>query len=195
MPVRPGARRVSATAAGGVLASAYWLDPAQSLTVVLINENATAVNVPVSLPELGIESFDVFTSSSGALWKPSTKSAQSLTVTLPAYGVATVYGVAANAPDAGVTDAGVADAGSAGGTGAGIADAGTSGAGASGGTAPPPKTGWRRLLARRRRPGLCAPSSPHREVTAGSARGSLGLDRNSANVSCEGTTQNSTLVW
>ncbi|HEX4384957.1 MAG TPA: hypothetical protein VH083_18490, partial [Myxococcales bacterium] len=137
--IRPGARRISATASGGVLASAYWLDPAQSLTVVLINENATAVNVPVALPALGIESFFVFTSSSGALWQPSTKSASGLTIALPAYGVATLYGVAAIAADAGVPDAGVADAGPVGGTGAGVADAGTSGA--AGGTATPPKTG------------------------------------------------------
>lgn len=110
--IRPGAQRVSATATGGILASAYALGG--SLTVVVINENAAAANVSVAVPA-GFESFDVFTSSSGSLWQASSLSGQDLSLALPGFGVATLHGAEVSTADAGTPDAGVADAGTSGG--------------------------------------------------------------------------------
>ena len=135
--IRPGAQRVEATVSGGgsVLASAFVLDAAQSLTVVLINEAPSATTVAVTLPATPLlTALDAYTSSNGSYWQSSTVgvTATAVSVPVPAYGVVTLYGMAAGT-DGGVvvTDGGGApgkDAGSATDAGAppdaGVTDAG-----------------------------------------------------------------------
>ena len=153
--VRPGAQRVSATVAGGggdagadggasgsLLASAYVLDTAGALTVVLVNEAATAATVDLSVvsPPAGLTSMTSATSSSGSYWQTASVAAGSLHVTVPAYGVVTLYGTGTPmpAPDGG--GGGLADGGAPGDGGARVDasvpadDSGTASNGASPGS-------------------------------------------------------------
>ncbi len=96
--IRPNSVRVAASVTGTqLLASAYVLDAARSLTVVLINESATAVTATLSLPAspAGLGAFETFTSSDGSYWNAGsvTATAGSASVTVPGYGVVTLYGV------------------------------------------------------------------------------------------------------
>ena len=99
--VRPGSVRVSADVSGSgaaqLLASAYVLDAARSLTIVLINENASPVTADLNLPAApaGISSYQTFTSSDGSYWVNSTLavSGGSASLTVPGYGVVTLYGL------------------------------------------------------------------------------------------------------
>ncbi|MGH7297978.1 MAG: hypothetical protein ACRELB_23765, partial [Polyangiaceae bacterium] len=78
--IRPGSQRVAATVTGGttgdggaspILASAYVLDAAGSLTVVLVNESATAASVALGLTAAppGLASLASYTSSDGSYWQ------------------------------------------------------------------------------------------------------------------------------
>jgi O-glycosyl hydrolase len=161
--IRPGARRVSAavTGASTLLASAYVLDAAGSLTVVLINEAATAATVQLALGSApaGLSSLSAFTSSQGRSWQASTVpvTGGSASVSVPGYGVVTLTGTG-TATDGGTgpSDAGsgTVDAGShlpdAGShppdAGSGSVDAGPGpgadgGAGGDGGSEEPPLGG------------------------------------------------------
>ncbi len=150
--IRPGSQRVAATVSGGgnVLASAFVLDAAQALTVVLINEATAAATVSVALPATpAVASFATFTSSNGSYWQPSTVTASggSASVPVPAYGVVTLYGTAGGGQDGGVvvTDGGSpADAGAVGKDAGSAADAGLArdgGVGADSGSPAGPDAG------------------------------------------------------
>ncbi|MBE7212627.1 MAG: hypothetical protein INR65_16535, partial [Gluconacetobacter diazotrophicus] len=103
--VRPGAVRVNAsvsTAAGPpLLASAYVQDADYSLTVVLVNPSASAVSATVAVPAYpqGLGSFQGYTSSDGSYWQNAKVSVQDgqAAVSVPGYGVVTLYGVGLNA--------------------------------------------------------------------------------------------------
>ena len=149
--IRPGSVRVAANVAGSgaaqLLASAYVLDAVGSLTIVLINESAEAVTASLTLPAApaGIASYQVYTSSDGSYWVNSTTAVSrgSAGVSVPGYGVVTLYGVGAastgsstgGSASGGTTSGGVSSigAGGAGGaSGASGASSGSSGGGSSG---------------------------------------------------------------
>ena len=96
--IRPNAVRVGTSSTNsGVSASSYVQDTDKSLTVVLINSNATAQSVTVNVPTtlgFAISSFSAFTSSNNSYWQSSTLavSQNRVTLTIPGYGVATLYG-------------------------------------------------------------------------------------------------------
>ena len=112
--IRPGAQRVAAAVTGStdVLASAFVNDATAQLTMVLVNEGASAATVDVAIgsPPAGLTSFASYTSSSGSLWQSGTASLSSGTVSvaIPAYGVVTLTGMGTSpvASDAGA-DAGI----------------------------------------------------------------------------------------
>jgi O-glycosyl hydrolase len=126
--IRPGAVRVDANVTGdaNLLASAYVHDANGTLTVVLVNSDATATTASIALPSdpPGLGPFTAYTSQEQSLWQTSTiaPSAGLLSVPVPGYGVVTLVGngtpVDAGSPrvDAGpVLDAGpreIADGGS-----------------------------------------------------------------------------------
>ena len=102
--VRPGAVRVNAavstTASTALLASAYVQDTDYALTVVLVNPAANAVNATLAVPGYprGLSSFQSYTSSDGSYWqnaRVSVKNGQAA-VSVPGYGVVTLYGVGLN---------------------------------------------------------------------------------------------------
>jgi O-glycosyl hydrolase len=102
--VRPGAQRVDAAVSGStsLLASAFVLDAAAALTVVLVNESPTAAMVGVTLPAApAIASMQSFTSSDGKLWQQGSVMASGgmASVAVPGYGVVTLTG--AGTPPAG----------------------------------------------------------------------------------------------
>jgi MYXO-CTERM domain-containing protein len=115
--IRPGAQRVSAavtgTGAANLLASAFFLDSGASLTMVLVNEGSSdaQVSVAIAKPPAGLASFSTFTSSNGKLWQSGSASLSggSVSVTVPGYGVTTLYGTGTPPPPAG--DGGAADGG------------------------------------------------------------------------------------
>ncbi len=139
--VRPGAQRVAASVTGGssLLASAFELG--STLTVLLVNEDASRASVKLVLPS-GSQSasLSAVTSSDGSLWQPSAIPVTSgeATVPVPGYGVVTLTsGAGASdgglpAPDAGSSDAGAMDGGVGDGGGAGS----TGGAPVDGGAGP-----------------------------------------------------------
>ncbi len=130
--IRPGAQRVAATVSGGgsVLASAFVLDTAPALTVVLINEATTAATVAMTLPATpAVTSFEAHTSSNGSYWQPSTVGVigGTASVPIPGYGVVTLYGTAGGGADGGVAalDGGATvDAGAPARDAGGVGDAG-----------------------------------------------------------------------
>jgi O-glycosyl hydrolase len=95
--IRPGAQRVDvAVDDPAISASAYVHDGNQTITYVLLNTSTTAVAVTIAAPSVpsGINSFDVFTSSDGSYWVPTTSAVVKgkAFVTVPGYGVVTVVG-------------------------------------------------------------------------------------------------------
>ncbi|MBC8160044.1 MAG: hypothetical protein H7Z42_02405 [Roseiflexaceae bacterium] len=96
--IRPNAQRVQASVAGSttIEASAYIHDANKTLTTVLINSSATAQTMRVRLPSApaGISTLQTFTSSDGSMWKSGSAAVQNgeVTVTIPGYGVTTLYG-------------------------------------------------------------------------------------------------------
>ena len=103
--VRPGAVRVntsvSTAASAPLLASAFVQDADYTLTLVLGNAAASAVNVTLTVPGYprGLSSFQSYMSSDGSYWQPSKVGITNgqASVNVPGYGVATLYGVGLNA--------------------------------------------------------------------------------------------------
>jgi hypothetical protein len=98
--IRPDAVRVKATVSGStnLLASAYLHDTNQTLTVVMLNTSPDPLSATIALPAQppGITSFRTYTSSTANYWRTSTVPVVSAraAVTVPGYGVVTLYGVA-----------------------------------------------------------------------------------------------------
>jgi hypothetical protein len=96
--IRPNAVRLESTVSGAnnLSVSSYLHEADQSLTVVLVNGNSSAQTVTVNVPATSftLSSFQTYTSSNGSLWQSSNLAvaAGKVTVSLPAYGVATLYG-------------------------------------------------------------------------------------------------------
>jgi O-glycosyl hydrolase len=96
--IRPNSVRVNAaiTNAPGLNASAYLAPSNMALIVVFVNSASNAVTVQVHTPALpaGLTSFQSFTSDSAALWVSNSVliAAGIATVTVPGYGVCTLFG-------------------------------------------------------------------------------------------------------
>ena len=96
--IRPGAYRVGATTTGAspLLASAYLHEEAGTLTAVLVNPSATVQTAMLWVPDLsgGAPAYSLFTSSAGSYWQVSALSLSDGTASLsvPAYGIVTLYG-------------------------------------------------------------------------------------------------------
>jgi hypothetical protein len=97
--IRPNSICVNATVSGdaALSASAFLHTTNGTITVVLINATNTPVNTVVNSPAqpTGIKSWQTFTSSSGSYWQTSSISITNgqATVTVPGYGVVTLYGM------------------------------------------------------------------------------------------------------
>jgi O-glycosyl hydrolase len=97
--IRPNARRVAAVVNGAstLHASAYVHTANRSVTVVLINSATTDETVTVNLPSglTPITRMRDFTSHSESLWQASSVAVRNnaVTVTVPGFGVTTLYGV------------------------------------------------------------------------------------------------------
>jgi O-glycosyl hydrolase len=98
--IRPNAIRVNATVAGSttLTASAFLHQTNGTMTIVLINSTNSPVQAAVNSPArpAGITSWQTFTSSSGSYWQISTNTITNgaASVTVPGYGVVTLYGIA-----------------------------------------------------------------------------------------------------
>jgi hypothetical protein len=98
--IRPNSICVNATVSGdSTLSAAAFLHVTNgTMTVVLINTTNTPVQAVVNSPALpvGIQSWQTFTSSSGSYWQTSITGITNgqATVTVPGYGVVTLYGMA-----------------------------------------------------------------------------------------------------
>ena len=98
--IRPNSICVNATVNGdATLTAAAFLHVTNgTMTVVLINATNTPVQVVVNSPAqpAGITAWQTFTSSSGSYWQSSTTGItnRQATVTVPGYGVVTLYGMA-----------------------------------------------------------------------------------------------------
>lgn len=97
--IRPGSVVVDATVGGStnLLASAYLDETNRTLTVVLLNSSSNGLTATLNVPSTPkIQSFRVFTSSNSNLWQSSvtTITNGATTVSVPGYGVVTLYGVA-----------------------------------------------------------------------------------------------------
>ncbi|MBC8160298.1 MAG: hypothetical protein H7Z42_03680, partial [Roseiflexaceae bacterium] len=96
--IRPNAQRVAANVSGSTTlnASAYVHDDNRTVTAVLVNSSASPQTVSVRLPSTpaGISSMQTFISSESSLWQTGTASvsAGSVSITVPGYGVATLFG-------------------------------------------------------------------------------------------------------
>jgi O-glycosyl hydrolase len=108
--IRPNAICVNATVAGpATLGASAFLHPTNgTMTVVLINATNSPVQAVINSPAqpAGITSWQTFTSSDGSYWQISTNTITNdqATVSVPGYGVVTLYGVAP--PRLGVSPAG-----------------------------------------------------------------------------------------
>jgi hypothetical protein len=97
--IRPGTVCVNAAVTGStnLLASAYVDDWNSTLTVVLLNSSSNALSPAIHVPAVPVISgFQSFTSSSSYYWQHSWLSVTNNTVavTVPGYGIVTVFGVA-----------------------------------------------------------------------------------------------------
>lgn len=97
--IRPGAIAVNAAVSGStnLLASAYLDETNLTLTVVLVNASSAPLSATINVPGTpGVQSFRAFTSSNSSLWQSSVAAitAGTTAVTVPGYGVVTLYGVA-----------------------------------------------------------------------------------------------------
>lgn len=96
--IRPNAVRLNATIAGGtnLNVSSYIHDANKTLSMVLINSNPTAQAVTVNIPTVPftLSKFESYTSSDNYYWqaKPLTMAANKVSVTIPGYGVTTLFG-------------------------------------------------------------------------------------------------------
>jgi hypothetical protein len=98
--IRPNAVRVAANVSGStnILASAYLHETNQTLTAVLLNTRSNAISVTLNLPAqpANISVLRSFTSSQNSLWQSASLNVtnQAVQVTVPGYGIVTLYGVA-----------------------------------------------------------------------------------------------------
>jgi O-glycosyl hydrolase len=98
--IRPNSLCVNATVTGSaaLTASAFWHNSNSTMTVVLINSSNSPIQAVINSPAqpAGIPSWQTFTSSSGSYWQISTTSITNgyANVSIPGYGVVTLYGVA-----------------------------------------------------------------------------------------------------
>ena len=93
--IRPDAYRVTTTSSEATLYSSAYLHEADaSITIVLINGEATAVTPILSLEGIATKgkTFDAYTSDADTRWAASTISPEenSMEVTIPAYGIVTL---------------------------------------------------------------------------------------------------------
>ena len=97
--IRPNSIRVAADVSGSTLlnASAYIHSVNKTLTAVLVNSSPTNQTVTVQMPSFPsrILQLNSYTSSNNNLWQASTVNVtnNTATVTVPGYGVTTLYGV------------------------------------------------------------------------------------------------------
>ncbi len=99
--IRPDAVRVNATVSGStnLLASAYLHETNRSLTVILLNSSSAPIVANLTVPNqpngLG-GAFRAFSSSAAGFWQGSSVpiTNQTATVSVPGYGVVTLYAVA-----------------------------------------------------------------------------------------------------
>ena len=99
--IRPGAVRVNTTvttpSSTPLLATSYLHDTDHSLVMVLINPSPTAVAATIQVPRIpqALSTFQTRVSSNGNYWQSSTltTSNQQVALSVPGYGVATLYGI------------------------------------------------------------------------------------------------------
>lgn len=98
--IRPGAALVNTTINGttNLLATAFLHDTNRTLTLVLLNTSASPITTSIEVPTQPflVPGFRVFTSQNGDLWRVSNVSVSNgvVSTTVPAYGVATLNGIA-----------------------------------------------------------------------------------------------------
>jgi O-glycosyl hydrolase len=98
--IRPNSICVNATVSGATAlsASAFWHKTNGTITVVLINSTNGPIQAAINSPAqpAGIASWQTFTSNGGSYWHISTNLITNghASVTVPGYGVVTLYGVA-----------------------------------------------------------------------------------------------------
>lgn len=98
--IRPNAVRLNTTVSGisNLDASSYIHDADHSVTIVLVNSNSTAQNITVNVPDVSYEitSFDAYTSADNSYWQSGLLpvNLQQVNLTVPGYGVTTLYGQA-----------------------------------------------------------------------------------------------------
>jgi O-glycosyl hydrolase len=98
--IRPNSYRYTTTVTGdpNILAGAYVHDSDKSLTIVLINCSGSAQSATINIPgnPANITSFDCYMSSSGSYWNKTQveTSASQVTISIPQYGIVTLYGEA-----------------------------------------------------------------------------------------------------
>ena len=84
-----------------LLASAYVQDADYTLALVLVNPSANPVAATIPLPSepQGLAVFQAYVSSDGSYWQTSRLAAANgaVAVTVPGYGVATLYSTGLNA--------------------------------------------------------------------------------------------------
>jgi hypothetical protein len=97
--IRPGAVRVDAAITGtsNLLATAFLHETNRTITLVLLNTSASSISADIRVPTspFAITSFRAFTSHNGDLWRSSSVAVSNgvASVTVPGYGVATLYGM------------------------------------------------------------------------------------------------------
>jgi O-glycosyl hydrolase len=93
--IRPDAVRVSTSVSGinGVSASAYYHPLNKTLTIVMLNANASQVSTTIQIPG-GINSLSSFTSRENQYWQNTTVpvSNRQAMIQIPAYGMVTLQG-------------------------------------------------------------------------------------------------------
>jgi len=96
--IRPGAQRVTTTVSGSnnLLASAYLHDANSTMTIVLINTGTTAQTATLQLSGTLTQpaTYEAYSSADNNYWQQSTPTVNNnnLSVSVPAYGVVTLYG-------------------------------------------------------------------------------------------------------
>ncbi len=99
--IRPGAVMVNATVTGStnLLTTAYLHETNRTLTLVLLNTSTSSIPASVQAPTspFAVTSFRAYTSRNGDLWRSSSVNITNAvaSTTIPAYGITTLYGVAA----------------------------------------------------------------------------------------------------
>jgi O-glycosyl hydrolase len=98
--IRPNSICVNAAVSGSTVltVSAFWHATNGTMTVVIINSSNSPVQAVINSPlePAGIASWETFTSSHDSYWQVSTNPIKngSASISIPAYGVVTLYGVA-----------------------------------------------------------------------------------------------------